>query len=557
MTRLLANRGVAETRRRSRRLAGVGFVALAAAISVGVAVLAETLSPVLLGATVGAGFVVGWLLLRVAGRAALLRRSAAEEESLEELVSALLQQGGPGWRNHLPCYLTVQDVELRIVEMNDRFRDEFGDAVGSHCYFAYKGRESPCPDCPVLRTLADGHTHRSEEQVVNDSGEVETLVVTSVPLRNRRGELVAVMEMSTNTSELETVQRELDRSRHDFERLFDLVPCYISIQDRDFRIVETNELFRRDFGEQSGVRCYRAYKGRDSVCPDCPIEKTLLDGEIHSSEESVVTRDGHQASVMAYSMPIRNAHGEIEAVMEVSANITEVKQLQHQLAMMGLAVAGMAHRIKNILMGLEGGVYIINDGFETGEQESVAQGWGMVQRNVARIAAVVKDLLYCSKDRDPEFVEGVRPAEILREVAEMYRSRTEEDGIDLKVEADQQLVATLAPEGVHSLVANLVANAIDACRFDTTSDKRHAITMRCRRGPGDAVVIEVADNGGGIPADVHHKVFKGFFSTKGTEGTGLGLLVVQKTVAEHGGTISFASKEGDGTTFTAVLPAHP
>ena len=76
----------------------------------------------------------------------------------------------------------------------------------------------------------------------------------------------------------------------------------------------------------------------------------------------MVTSDGGQANVVVYSMPIRDQHGEIEAVMEVSANITEVKRLQHQLAMMGLAVAGMAHRIKNILMGLEGGVYIINDG---------------------------------------------------------------------------------------------------------------------------------------------------------------------------------------------------
>jgi signal transduction histidine kinase len=224
--------------------------------------------------------------------------------------------------------------------------------------------------------------------------------------------------------------------------------------------------------------------------------------------------------------------------------------------MMGLAVASMAHRVKNILMGLEGGVYIINDGFESGERAAVAQGWSMVQRNVERIAAVVKDLLFCSKDRVPEFAEGVRPAEILDEVYELYRKRTEAEQIDLVLEADRELVGTLAPEGVHSLAANLVANAIDACRFDS-GDKPHWIAIRCRRGPADSIVIEVADNGGGIPADVHDKVFKGFFSTKGTEGTGLGLLVVQKIVVEHGGTISFASVESEGTTFTAVLPARP
>ena len=249
-------------------------------------------------------------------------------------------------------------------------------------------------------------------------------------------------------------------------------------------------------------------------------------------------------------------HGEIEAVMEVSANITEVKRLQHQLAMMGLAVAGMAHRIKNILMGLEGGVYIINDGFERDDQDVVTEGWGMVQRNVAKIASVVKDLLYCAKGREPQFVAGTKPAEIIREVYDLYQPRTLEQGIELRLEVDASLTATLDPESVHSLVANLVANAIDGCRFDTSGGKDHEIVIRCRPGLADTAIIEVADNGAGIPDGVHDKVFKGFFSTKGTEGTGLGLLVVQKTVEEHGGTVSFTSREGEGTTFTATLPTR-
>ncbi len=222
--------------------------------------------------------------------------------------------------------------------------------------------------------------------------------------------------------------------------------------------------------------------------------------------------------------------------------------------MMGLAVAGMAHRIKNILMGLEGGVYIINDGFESDNKETVAEGWGMVQRNVGKISSVVKDLLYCAKDREPQFVEAAKPAEIIREVYELYRPRTLEQGIELRLEVDDSMTATLDPESVHSLVANLVANAIDGCRFDTTGDKDHEIIIRCRPGMAETAIIEVSDNGGGIPDGVHDKVFKGFFSTKGTEGTGLGLLVVSKTVEEHGGTISFASREGEGTTFTATLP---
>jgi signal transduction histidine kinase len=68
------------------------------------------------------------------------------------------------------------------------------------------------------------------------------------------------------------------------------------------------------------------------------------------------------------------------------------------------------------------------------------------------------------------------------------------------------------------------------------------------------VVFEVEDNGPGIPSEVQEKVFEEFFSTKGTEGTGIGLLVVQKVAEEHGGTVTFTSETGKGTTFRVSIP---
>ena len=114
------------------------------------------------------------------------------------------------------------------------------------------------------------------------------------------------------------------------------------------------------------------------------------------------------------------------------------------------------------------------------------------------------------------------------------------------------------PDGLLKLLTNLAANALDACRFDPAyGDKVHVISLRCLRDRAGNTVFAVEDNGAGIPGDVHHKVFESFFSTKGTEGTGLGLLVVQKVVEEHGGQITFTSAEGRGTRFRAVLPGRP
>jgi signal transduction histidine kinase len=100
-----------------------------------------------------------------------------------------------------------------------------------------------------------------------------------------------------------------------------------------------------------------------------------------------------------------------------------------------------------------------------------------------------------------------------------------------------------------------VANAIDACRFDPCPDKKgHTVVIRCSANGDGATVFEVDDDGAGIPEDLSHRVFQEFFSSKGTEGTGIGLLVVQKVAEEHGGKVSFESRPGRGTTFTVIIP---
>ena len=352
--------------------------------------------------------------------------------------------------------------------------------------------------------------------------------------------------------EPDPLQRELEEISERYRLLFDIVPCYITLQDHDLRIVDSNTLFRQDFGDRAGEKCYCAYKGKDDICTDCPVLKTFADGEIHSSEETVVTRDGRKAAVMVYSMPVHDENGKTRAVMEVSTNITEVKELQRQLILVGLAVAGMAHRIKNVIMGLEGGIFVVNTGFADNDDATVQRGWGMVQRNTAKISRVARDLLFCSKERAPQLVAGTSPIAIAREVYELFAPRLLAEGIEMRLEvADEDDCGSFDPEAVHSLIANLVANALDACRFDSSA-KKHVVVLRCRRD-NDVSVVEVEDNGPGISKEDSKHVFDGFFSTKGTEGTGLGLLVVQKVAEQHGGGVTFESEPGMGTTFRAVL----
>jgi PAS domain S-box-containing protein len=359
-----------------------------------------------------------------------------------------------------------------------------------------------------------------------------------------------------NSNNVSTLKRELDRTRRGYERLFTSVPCFICVLGRDHQILEANELYREEFGATDRSLCYEVCKGRSSKCPECLVDQTFEDGEVYSSEETLITRDGRRISAVVYTRPIYDDDGEIASVMEVFTDITEIKKLQRQLALMGRGVAGMAHRVKNILMGLEGGIFVVNEGLAAEDQQGISEGWEMVERNVELVSRIVKDLLYCAKERTPNFEQDVCPQEIVLEVQKLFANRLANESIELETELEEPFhTGSFDADGLHNLLCNLVANAVDACRFDPTDGKDgHTITLRCRKNGDDTTLIQVADNGPGISENMNAQVFEDFFSTKGTEGTGIGLLVAQKVAEDHGGKVTFTSKPGSGTTFTVTIP---
>jgi len=86
--------------------------------------------------------------------------------------------------NSMPCYLTVQDKSLRLIDANEKFRKEFGEIDGRYCYQIYKNRSEKCEDCPVERTFRDGESHHSEERVKNLSGKEVWVIVYTTPIKD-------------------------------------------------------------------------------------------------------------------------------------------------------------------------------------------------------------------------------------------------------------------------------------------------------------------------------------------------------------------------------------
>lgn len=360
----------------------------------------------------------------------------------------------------------------------------------------------------------------------------------------------AVDELSRRVQERTS---QLAAGRKMYKNLFEEVPCYLTVVDREFVIVRANKRFEDQFGSKVGQKCYIGYKERHSKCDNCPVEKTFSDGLSHESEE-IWRRDGRDSNIMVRTAPLFDESGSIVAVMEMSSDVTEVKRLQSELAALGETVAGLSHTIKNILAGLQGGVYVVDSGLSRGKEDRVEQGWAMVKRNVEKVSELVHGILYASKEREPEYRES-DPAKLLWEVCELYDRAAASAGVVLIRDFDlKQVMGVFDPAGIHSAVSNLVSNAIDAC---TRADRNPRTVTVQGRVEGDTFAIVVSDNGTGMPDEVREKLFGKFYSTKGGGGTGLGLVITKKIVQEHGGTITVDTRAGEGTTFRIDIPMRP
>ena len=452
----------------------------------------------------------------------------------------------------VPCYISIQDRAYRILKTNRRFRESFQNKKGTHCYEIYKNRQDKCPVCVVEKTFRDGQSHRSEETWICQDGSIVEVIVYTTPIRDETGQIVAVMEMSTDITAVKSLQRKLRESEERLAYLFDEVPCYISIQDRNFRIVRANRRFKEDFGDGVGDYCDSVYKHRDEECLNCPVAATFADGRIHTSEEVVTSKSGEAIHVLVSTAPIRDRSGAISYVMEMSTNITEIRQLQSQLESLGILVGSISHGIKGLLTGLDGGAYFLKSGLERDEMERVRKGWAIMERNIRKIRSMVLDVLYYAKEREPDW-ESVDPAELAASAAKIFETRSEALGVAFHTDFQEGMQPFEGDSrALHSMLVNLLENAFDACRSDK-SKPDHAVHFAAWQTP-DHVLFEIRDNGIGMDQETREKLFCLFFSSKGMEGTGLGLFVANKIATQHGGKITVESAPGKGSRFLVRIP---
>jgi len=220
-----------------------------------------------------------------------------------------------------------------------------------------------------------------------------------------------------------------------------------------------------------------------------------------------------------------------------------------RLAAMGQTIATLSHHIKNIVQGLRGGGYLIDEGIKGDDMKVVQSGWRICERNQERIESFVMDMLTMSKNRRPNRT-SVDLRAVIDDVVEVVTVKATEQRVAirwLRPEAFRNMM--LDGEAIHRALMNLVGNAIDAC-----NEKPEGCVEISLVESNNYARIQVRDNGVGIAESDLSRIFSMFESNKGNRGTGLGLPVSLKIAKEHDGTIEVKSEVGTGTEFELLLP---
>jgi signal transduction histidine kinase len=232
------------------------------------------------------------------------------------------------------------------------------------------------------------------------------------------------------------------------------------------------------------------------------------------------------------------------ASSEVDALHKREMERASQLATVGELASGLAHEIKNPVVGISNGLDLVMR--RTQSVESLAPITTEMKRQLARIELAVRDLLAFARPADPR-PESTSAQRLVERALALSLPAAERAGVDLSVDAPDDAIELRVDESmIVQVLVNLIVNGIQAAEPDGVV---HVVS----RVVGSRGVIEVRDDGGGIPRDRLQTIFKPFFTTK-HRGTGLGLSISKGIVETHGGSLTVESREGEGSAFFIELP---
>ncbi|MFQ5881372.1 MAG: nitrogen regulation protein NR(II) [Candidatus Methylomirabilales bacterium] len=360
--------------------------------------------------------------------------------------------------------------------------------------------------------------------------------------------------------EVERLQRAPTTMQAYYEDLLGSLQDGLVVVDRELRVASLNPAAEDLLG-------ISATTARDkplwSVVGDASPLIALMDrafetGRAHAEHEISVLNPGGKVSVSAIASLLADHNGEAKGGVLVLRDLTRIRELEEQvrraerLTALGTLVAGMAHEIRNPLMGVRGAAQLLQA--ESTFPPALKEYTDVIIREVDRLNSLVQGMLAFAKPSPPRVVE-CNVNQILEEILALEEPVLLRRGVTVRRIYDPQVPPIAAdPDQVRQVFLNLIRNGAEAMAEGGGLTLETGYERRSPRCLGLSVaVVKVIDQGPGLSPEARQHLFDPFFTTKST-GTGLGLAICHRVVGDHRGSIEIGETEEGGCAVTVLLP---
>ena len=403
---------------------------------------------------------------------------------------------------------------------------------------------------------ASGFIQTSQSQLTNLQMPLHYFTIYSLTFF-----LVAILSSMLSTR-LQKTEAELFQTASDYGRLsflykqiFDDINTGIITVDADNRVTSFNR----------AAELITGYRPAEILDQDLSqafpgLETTTLFHDERQHMTAIPRKNGETIPV-GYSCSRLNTQDDNEnGYVYTLQDLSQIKRMEAQvqqaekMATIGEMAAGIAHELRNPLAAISGAVQLLDR--ETLACSVNKRLFGIIMRESDRLDATIHDFLLFSKPISPE-KKWFSLLALAREAVETLRQDTDWNpslALDLEIPADLDCWAD--PQLIRQVLLNLITNSANACR----NMEKGRIRLRAeettawdKETPEAVIILEIADNGHGIPEGIQARIYEPFFTTRET-GTGLGLAIVRQIVHSHGGNISLRDYPPQGTIFSVSLP---